>query len=980
MKIRALFGIFTLAWGLTAGAAPPNTPTLDGRMLEYDAEDLRASYTGGGGGFGPGNVLSNLFVTWDADYLYIALQGAEVDNKLVVMLDVDPDNGTGATTTTNWSGVAPSYIEYNDVGWRKSDAGGAVPFGLDYQIASEGFFNNVIQIIYDGEAAPNTNNVLILFDSGNGANPQGSPVDMVVRSDGTACALNGIEARIPWSTLYPMAGPASNRFGTVLTGEVIPRGAKLRMFANIHNNNPGSAYSSNDAIPEQVSPNASWSNGLLVTDTYLDIELDLDDDGFPDLGVGDVNAPHIEYASGIQNLYQVFVGLSEAVAPLYATNVQHWRVGTDIPTEAQALDPRSVLLTVPNALPAAGTLVLVTATNLQDAAANHRPLEYCLFTSASGLTNALTVRFVLESNSGLGQTPGASEFFVNGGSYPLAFGFPPATNSPLSVLSGSLYYRDVTFPPGTPAVLNYKFSGRLTGTGTNTYEAVRLVDFASAARRLTLPTNATFLVVTDYLGAAAAPYRDPNTPADFNALYLDARRGDAGVRERTTVTFQLDLSGRNRSGISRVLVQGSDPLRGFNTDGSVSDWAGSGAVGWSVGGLTLYDDGTNGDAVSGDGIYSRTWLWSVDGTDDTAVPNFPYSLVGGDFDTPPYTGSGWADRRSPRSVIYKYYVLKSDSSVLESPASNIEMYLEDPTATNITLAPFIWDNNDLPLPPPSNAPTMVATIPLTGNQVRVLFENQPSELQHGIILSTNLVQGWLDYGLRAVGSGGNWTALVRNANAAHEFYAAFAGPPKQDIGIWFEPNPLPSTGGTLRVWYRQHGRSIAGARDVGLTGPWNGWGPGAPMTFVGDGAWYYDLLVSESASTTVIFKARTVSGNWDFGPDVYAYKGTGRASWTPQSPTNGEILTITYDNATGPLTNSPTVSAWLGYDEPWFGSSAIPMTNIGGTLWETAITVPTNPVLSVNFVFRNASGTIYDSESSPGGRQYRVFINPPPYP
>ena len=58
--------------------------------------------------------------------------------------------------------------------------------------------------------------------------------------------------------------------------------------------------------------------------------------------------------------------------------------------------------------------------------------------------------------------------------------------------------------------------------------------------------------------------------------------------------------------------------------------------------------------------------------------------------------------RSPRSVIYKYYVVKNDNSVLESPASNIELYLQDAAATNVVLSPFVWDNETLPLPPPTN--------------------------------------------------------------------------------------------------------------------------------------------------------------------------------------------------------------------------------------------------------------------------------------
>ena len=41
---------------LSAHARPANTPTLDGRMGEYDAVDHRASYTGGGGSFGGGGA------------------------------------------------------------------------------------------------------------------------------------------------------------------------------------------------------------------------------------------------------------------------------------------------------------------------------------------------------------------------------------------------------------------------------------------------------------------------------------------------------------------------------------------------------------------------------------------------------------------------------------------------------------------------------------------------------------------------------------------------------------------------------------------------------------------------------------------------------------------------------------------------------------------------------------------------------------
>lgn len=264
--------------------------------------------------------------------------------------------------------------------------------------------------------------------------------------------------------------------------------------------------------------------------------------------------------------------------------------------------------------------------------------------------------------------PGASNFFINGSAVPLEWGYPPETTAPLQIWSNSWRFRDVYFPLGTPSTIYYKYSGQLSdggGRGTNNYEAIRLHRYADVSRVLSLPTNGNFVVVTDYLGVAAHPWRDPNAPsnAGYNAVYYDTRRGDAGVRQRTTVLFQLDLSQRNRAGISRVLLLGSDPLRGFNLNNEnppVSDYPTAGAMSWTTAGLTLYDDGTHGDLVIGDGIYSREWVFSTNGFDDLAEPDWPHSLVGGgEFKAPYYGTDYWAARRSPRSLAYKFAVYKS---------------------------------------------------------------------------------------------------------------------------------------------------------------------------------------------------------------------------------------------------------------------------------------------------------------------------------
>lgn len=140
------------------------------------------------------------------------------------------------------------------------------------------------------------------------------------------------------------------------------------------------------------------------------------------------------------------------------------------------------------------------------------------------------------------------------------------------------------------------------------------------------------------------------------------------------------------------------------------------------------------------------------------------------------------------------------------------------------IAPFVWENDNLPLPPPSNAPTLLA-IAASENVAVAIFSNAPGELQHGLHLSTNLTSGWIEFGHRAVlNTAGVWQVFVKNATAT-EMYRAFAGPAVPYQGVLWSPNPLPETGGVLRVEFCQHSRALAGDRYVQIAGIFNGWTP-----------------------------------------------------------------------------------------------------------------------------------------------------------
>lgn len=979
--MKRLLGIgFLLLLSAAAYATPANTPTLDGRPIEYDAADLRGTFQGEST-WGVNGTLSNLFVTWDATYLYVALQAWQADNnKLVVLLDVDPGAGTGATTTTNWTSVEPSFIKYNDYGWE--DASGS--FGLDYMLASEGFYNNTIRVKYDGSETPSTNNLESLFDAGNGGTPTGAPVDMASVNDATPCPHKGFEARIPWAVLYE-----GTRWGTVEAGETVPRGATLHLLAGIHNNNPDSAWSSPDTIPNQTG--GDYTNGICATVDYIDVVVDSDNNGMPDMLMGDVNAPYIRTAMGAMGGTFIFAVFNETIQAVTAENTANWRVNGTAPTTATVQGPASVMLEL--AAPIATNFVVIQATGIEDAANNSRTTEYCLEPAASGIPQAVEVTFQVNTNSGMGISSTharPSAFFLNGSLLPLEWGYPPLETTPLVPLVGSNGWATatVTFPPGSPATLHYKYSARINGT--NNYEAIRLTDFTETSRILDLNTNGVAMTVVDYLGAAAHPLRnhsDTNEPSAQNRLFNDPQRGDAGVRVRREILFQLDLSMRKRDNLARVMVMGSDPLRGFNSNGdneggTASDYPGNSAyLHWDNAGIELFDDGTHGDVTAGDGIYSRLWAFSTNGFDTVMEPYAPYSLVGGheanwleDIDgTEPYLGEAWwIARRSPRSMIYKFYVLTTGGAHHESPDSNLSYYVADPEDdTRIVLGPFMWDNDALPPPPPENAPSMQDNITLAGNTATVYFDNLATEASHGVLISTNLLNGFDNYGHRATMGALNddrrdWSATIEEIQPGREFYAAYAGPEPTASPTYWQPNfniPLEET--TVRVYFCQYGTNLLGKRSMNLTGNFSGWDAGLPMTFIGDGVWMIDLpLPAIAAPEDVQFKTRGGPNlDWLGGGNFKFTRGGAGVTIDPMPPVSGEPFTITLDAAGTPLSAATDIRLHMGFDG-WKDVQESPrpaMTNITGSIWEYTFDIPEEYTLCVDWVFTDGTASTWYS-------------------
>ena len=972
----------------TAWATPANTPTLDGRPIEYDATDLRGTFTGASA-WGNDGTITNLYVTWDATYLYVSLQAWQyANNKFTVLIDVDPlaDTPTGATTTTNWYSTTEGeeYLGYNDYGW--VDGSG---FGLDYMLASEGTINNAIRINYDGVITPSTNNTESLYDSyktGNNSNPRGSPIDMACLKDTTDCPHKGFEARIPWTNLYE-----GTRFGIVETNETVPRGATLRLLAGVHNNTQNSVYASPDTIPNQTVTN--HVNGILTTVTYLDVPLDTDTNGIPDMIAGDNNAPYIRAAVGAVGSTNVIVGFNETITAATAENTANWSVGGVTPVSADLQSSRVVLLGL--AAPIASTdLLPIRAAGVEDTSVNSRTTDHCLFPASSGITQPVTVTFQVNTNSGMGISASHARptaFFINGESLPLEWGYPPYETVQLTPIPGSNGWTSATvvFPEGSPSTLSYKYSGRISGT--NNFEAIRLTGYADAARPLTLNTNGAPMTVVDYMGAVAHPLRNPgdtNVPTAQNRLFSDVQRGDAGVRVRREILFQLDLSLRRRDNLARVMVLGSDPLRGFNDNGNnaggtASDYPDNSAyVDWDTAGVELVDDGTLGDVTADDGIYSRLWAFSTNGIDSAIETNSPYSLVGGraaDWiggipGTQPYLGSTfWTARRSPRSVIYKFSVLTTGNNHTNSPAYDLSYYVTDPDdASAIILAPFVWDNDFLPPPPASNAPALTE-VTLTGTTAYVQFENVPNEAAHGVKISTNLLAGFDDYGLRATMGTTNdgvrlWSAAIPEISATKEYYAPYAGLEPAPTPTYWTPNAnIPIGATTVRVHFCQFQSNLKGDRSMRLTGTFRSpeWDTGQLMTFMGNGTWWTDVVLPAGTSGSgVKFKPRGGPDyDWLTGGDFQFVRGSGGVTMAPLPPVPGELFTITLDAAGTPLAAAADIRLHMGFDN-WQNVQESPrpaMTNTSGSTWEYAFEVPTNYSASIDWVFTDGTGSTWYS-------------------
>ncbi len=206
------------------------------------------------------NELYGLYVDWDADFLYLGVNGQVESNSWILYLDVDPGTANGQTDLT--------AIDT----WERGATFTASGFAADYQY---GCYQH--QSAFDSDS----------FFSIDSATTTTALTDSIISAFDSFHAYGidgGSEMAIPWNVLYGL-GPGQ-----------VPVNAEFSLVSSICWDPEPDGELGGDSAPSNISA------ALPVIDNVYTIIIDHDGDGLPDEGSTDV--PEDEVVQGGTRLIQ----------------------------------------------------------------------------------------------------------------------------------------------------------------------------------------------------------------------------------------------------------------------------------------------------------------------------------------------------------------------------------------------------------------------------------------------------------------------------------------------------------------------------------------------------------------------------------------------------------------------------------------------------------------------------------------------------
>ena len=227
--------IFLFLIPLILLAEPYNSPTIDGTISvspdDWDSTELVVEDPNDDSYWGTTNDFHNIWLTWDANFLYLGLEFTVSDNAMIVYIETGISGGVSDfNSTRGYSGAYPRNITFPD------------SIGIDLMVADWNGATPSVFKISDSSSAEITSSCL----SASGDSYQQ-------------------EIAIPWNTIYPDAE------------NIVLDGARLKIVGVIAG---GDNYGACDAAPDNASVDGGEGPHLL--DNLITIAVDSDSDGIPD--------------------------------------------------------------------------------------------------------------------------------------------------------------------------------------------------------------------------------------------------------------------------------------------------------------------------------------------------------------------------------------------------------------------------------------------------------------------------------------------------------------------------------------------------------------------------------------------------------------------------------------------------------------------------------------------------------------------------
>ena len=229
--------------------------TIDGNIQIGEWEGAQVLADSLDSGWTSTNEIDRLLLDWDADYLYVAIDGQVTGNSWLLYLDVDPGTANGQTDLTAIDA------------WERGATFTADGFAADFQYGcyqhqspydGDGFW----QLLSATTTQDRSGEVTSAFDSfHNNGNSSGS------------------ELAIPWNTLFGLGA-----------GQV-PAGAQISLVAAVTWDPEPDGELGGDSAPSNLAA------ALPVIDNVWTVTIDANGDGVPD-GTGPSAAPELPRAEG----------------------------------------------------------------------------------------------------------------------------------------------------------------------------------------------------------------------------------------------------------------------------------------------------------------------------------------------------------------------------------------------------------------------------------------------------------------------------------------------------------------------------------------------------------------------------------------------------------------------------------------------------------------------------------------------------------